>query len=138
MKLTPQFSFNGNCAEAMAFYAKTLGGTVKFETTWGESPMCKDVPEHWQGKLMHATLDLGESLIFGCDPPPDKFRAAAGTATGIAAKTLEEGQRIFDALAHEGVIGMPFQKTFWSPGFGFVTDRFGIPWMVNTDSAEQR
>jgi PhnB protein len=30
---------------------------------------------------------------------------------------------------------MPFQKTFWSPGFGMAVDRFGIPWIVNTEQA---
>jgi PhnB protein len=137
MKISPQLSFDGDCAEAMAFYAKTFGGTVKFQMTWAESPACKEVPEDWTGKIMHSTLDLGDSIVMGCDPPPNKFRAAAGTALGVNAKNVEEGRKMFDALAEGGNIGMPFQKTFWSEGFGFVTDRFGIPWMVNTEPMPQ-
>ena len=49
----------------------------------------------------------------------------------IRVETVEEGRRIFDALSEGGQVGMPFDKTFWSPGFGMVTDRFGTPWMVN-------
>ena len=67
----------------------------------------------------------------GSDVPPEHYSAPQGFGVTVAVPTTAEAERIFKALAEGGRVTMPFEATFWSPGFGMVTDRFGTPWMVN-------
>ena len=135
MKITAYVSFDGRCAEAFAFYAKVMGGTVRFSQTFGESPMADQVPPDWRGKVMHATLAIGDQILYGSDPPPAQYRRAQGISMSIEPATPADGERIFNALAGGGQVMMPFAKTFWSAGFGMVVDRYGVPWMVNCEVA---
>ena len=135
MQISPYLSFNGCCAEAFAFYAKALGGSVTHSQTFGESPMKDDVPADWQHKIMHATLVVGSQILYGADPPSAHYRTPQGFSVSIGLTSPDEGERVFSALAEGGNVQMPFSKTFWSPGFGMVVDRFGIAWMVNCDVA---
>jgi len=135
VQISPYLSFNGCCAEAFAFYAKALGGSVTHSQTFADSPMKDDVPTDWQHKIMHATLVVGSQLIYGADPPPAHYTRPQGFSVSISLASAEEGERVFTALADGGDVRMPFSKTFWSPGFGMVVDRFGIAWMVNCDLA---
>jgi PhnB protein len=68
--------------------------------------------------------------------PPGRYEAPKGISVGLHLKNLADGKRIFNALAEKGNVTMPFEKTFWSPGFGMCVDQFGIPWMVNCEQAE--
>jgi PhnB protein len=133
MHLSSHLGFNGNCAEAMKFYAETFGGEVIFTMTWKDSPMCDQVPADFQDKIMHTSIKVGNSTIMGADSPPGRFQKAQGIVESIAVQDLEDAQRVFNALAENGSIQMPFQETFWAKGFGMLTDRFGIPWMVNCE-----
>jgi PhnB protein len=134
MKLSPYLNFAGQCAAAFAFYEQCLGGKIIFTQTFAESPMKDQVPADWQDKIMHVSLAVGDHVIMGSDAPPAEYVAPQGMQLSIGVP-LAEGERIFNALAANGNVTMPFQKTFWSPGFGMVVDRFGIPWMVNCDDA---
>ena len=131
MDLTPYLSFDGTCGEAFAHYARALGGTIVFSQTFKESPMAADVPAEWGDKIMHTTLKVGGFTLMGADAPPSHFATPQGFSLSIGTETPEEAERLFNAMAEGGNVTMPFQKTFWSSGFGMVVDRFGIPWMVN-------
>ncbi|HYT74283.1 MAG TPA: VOC family protein [Vicinamibacterales bacterium] len=71
----------------------------------------------------------------GSDAPPDHYEPPQGTHVSISVPSEAEAGRIFQALEERGTVTMPFQKTFWSPAFGMLVDRFGIPWIVNTEQA---
>jgi PhnB protein len=133
MNLSPYLNFNGTCAEAFKFYAQCFGGTIEFSQTFGESPMKDQAPADWQGKVMHATLRIGQQILHGSDTLPSQYATPQGISLSVGAVPPAEGERIFNALATGGTVGLPFQKTFWSPGFGMLVDRFGVPWMVNCD-----
>jgi len=136
MQINPYVNFDGDCAEAFKFYEQALGGKVMFMMTWGEMPGGPDqFPPELQKRIMHASLKVGEQTIMGADSPPDKYHTPQGMNVSIHVKDKAEGERVFNALAENGKVNMPFGETFWSPGFGMCVDRFGIPWMVNTESA---
>ena len=103
--------------------------------TWGESPMVDHLPSEWRDKIIHTTLIVGATALLGSDAPPDRFEKPRGFTVTIQIDETAEGERIFRELSEGGTVQMPFQKTFWSPGFGMCTDRFGIPWMVNCGQA---
>jgi PhnB protein len=126
-------SFNGQCAAAFKFYERSIGAKVNFVATYGESPMAGEVPPEWSDKIMHATLTVGDITVMGADSPPQNYKEASGFSVVLGTPDLAEAQRLFKALAEGGQVQMEFQKTFWSAGFGILTDQFGIPWMVNCE-----
>ena len=131
MDLNAYLLYNGQCKEAFSFYARVLSGKITMMSTHGESPMADQVPPDWRDKIIHARLEIGGQVVMGSDTPSQHFEAPQGFSMSIGIPTPAEGERIFNALSEGGTIKMPFQKTFWSSGFGMFTDRFGIPWMVN-------
>ena len=135
MQLNPYLFFNGKCESAFKFYEQCLGGKIVMMQTHGESPAKDHVPADWQDKVIHARLVVGDSVLMGSDAPLPHYAAPQGMQVSISVATPAEAERIFKALAENGKVTMPFQKTFWSPGFGMCVDQFGIPWMVNTEQA---
>lgn len=141
MQFTPYLNFNGNCAEAFAFYVDLFKGTIVHQSSFGEmppNPQGPPIPPEGRDHVMHVHLQVGEQALMGSDALPGAADACAGGYArpqglwvSIGADSVAEGRRIFDALAAGGQVAMPFGRTFWSPGFGMVTDRFGTPWMVN-------
>ncbi|WP_404299369.1 VOC family protein [Alicycliphilus denitrificans] len=140
MQFTPYLNFDGNCAEAFAFYAKLFGGAIVHQSTFGEMPATEGMPplpEPARNRIMHVHLQLKEQSLMGSDAMPGAdtscggYQAPQGLWVSIQAADVAEGQRLFDALAQGGQTAMPFAATFWSPGFGMARDRFGTPWMVN-------
>jgi PhnB protein len=134
MQLNPYLNFNGQCAEAFKFYEQVLGASNTFSMTWGEMPGADQFPAEAHKLIMHSTLNIGDDLLMGADSPPGRYEQPRGMNVSIHVKSVAEGERIFNALAENGNVTMPFQKTFWSPGFGMCVDRFGIPWMVNCEA----
>lgn len=127
-------TFNGNAAEALAFYAKALGGKVAFSMTFGESPMGAETPDAYKGKIMHATLEArGHTLMASDMPPGMPFEGCKGFSLSVQGNTVDEGKKLFDALAEGGKVTMPYGPQFWAVGFGMLTDKFGVPWMVNCE-----
>jgi PhnB protein len=135
MEVAPYLNFNGNCAEAFKFYEKTLGGTIEMLSTHADSPMKDQVPPDWRDKVLHVQLKIGSFALMGSDAPAGHFAPAQGMTISLSIPTYAESERIFNQLAAGGRATMPFGKTFWSAGFGMVTDRFGTPWMVNCEQA---
>jgi len=135
MQLSPMVNFNGQCEEAFKFYEQCFGGRIQTMMTWGDSPMADQVSSEWRDKIVHATLIVGETSLLGNDAPPDSYEAPKGISVTIHIKDVSEAERVFKALAENGTVQMPFEQTFWSAGFGMCVDRFGIPWMINTEQA---
>jgi PhnB protein len=133
MNIHPYLGFNGDCENAFEFYEKVLGGKIVFRMTWGEMPEADRFPSEMHKRIMHATLNIGDAVLMGADSPPGQFEKPTGMHVSIHLNDVVEGERIFNALAENGNVTMPFQKTFWSPGFGMCMDRFGTPWMINTE-----
>lgn len=133
MKLNPYLNFNGECAAALKFYEQALRGTVVFSMTWGEMPGAEQFAPETHKLIMHATLKVGDDTLMCADSPPGQYKAPTGMNVSIHVKDVPEGERIFQTLSEGGNVTMPFQKTFWSPGFGMCVDRFGIPWMINCE-----
>lgn len=135
MKIATYLSFNGQCAEAINFYEQALGARLLFKMSWGESPMASELPAEAHKLIMHATLTVGDGQIMCADSPSDRYEAPAGMSVSLHVADAAEGERLFKALSEDGSVTMPFERTFWSPGFGMCVDKFGIPWMVNTEGA---
>jgi PhnB protein len=135
MNINPYLNFNGQCETAFKFYERVLGGKITFSMTWGEMPGADQFPAELHSKIMHTTLNAGDAIIMGADSPPGQYQKPTGMNVSIHLKDVAEGKRIFDALAENGSVTMPFEQTFWSPGFGMCVDQFGIPWMINCDQA---
>ncbi|MDO5652697.1 MAG: VOC family protein [Brachymonas sp.] len=136
MQFTPYLNFDGNCREAFTFYEKLLGGKIKQISTFGEVPENEKMPADMRDRIIHVNLQVGEQELMGSDTVADTcegggYQKPQGLWVSIGVPTQEEGQRVFDGLAEGGDVRMPFEKTFWSGGFGMVVDRFGTPWMVN-------
>jgi len=126
--------FNGNCAEAMRFYETTFGGKLRMMTA-GEAPPEAKIPPGYANAIMHSHLDLtGGGFLMASDwMSSDPYPGMHGFRVCLSHENAADANRIFDALAAGGSVQMPFQKTFWSSGFGMLTDRFGTPWMVQTE-----
>jgi PhnB protein len=133
MRLNTHLNFDSNCRAAFEYYAKCLGGKVKMAMTYGESPMALHLPAEDHGKVMHATLEIGDQLLTGADLPTGRYGKPQGFDVLLSVESAEEAERVFNALADGGAIQMPLQETFWALRFGMVEDQFGTPWMVNCE-----
>lgn len=135
MQLNSYLMFNGNCDAAFKFYEHCFGGKIVTRMTHQEAPSAENVPSNWQDKIMHICLDLGERLLMGSDSPPGYFESPQGFYVQICLDDPAEADRIFQALAENGTIRMPFEQTFWAFRFGMLVDQFGTPWMINCEKA---
>ena len=130
MAMTAHLSFSGQCREAFSFYAQLFGGELKM-LTYGDTPMAKEVPDDWGEKIVHGALSFDGSELAGSDVQLEHYRRPQGFSVLVDVEGVENAHRIFTALADEGSVTMPMQETFWSPAFGVLVDRFGIPWEIN-------
>lgn len=142
MSFTPYLHFNGDCAEAMNFYARAVGGEVvdlfHFSDMLPEEGA--SLSEADRQKVMHARLIHAGGQLMGSDVVAgfcgdEGYQKPQGIWVTITAANVTEGERIFNVLAEGAQVRMPFGPTSFSRGFGQLTDRFGIPWMV--DVAEE-
>jgi len=131
MKITPYLSFDGQCQSALDLYARCLGGTVVYSTTYGESPGAADLPPEWSARVYHATLVVGGQTIGLADAPPGSYQQPQGFSLMLEIDEPAEADRVFEALSVGGTIEMPIQETHWAARFGVVTDQFGTPWIIN-------
>ena len=138
MKLVTNLLFKGECRQAFEFYAKVFGGEITGMHTFGEGPADMPVDPEYKDKIMHVWLQIGDQALMGCDSPPQYQENMGGFSATFHDEDPAEAKRVFDALSEGAKVSMPFGPTFWSPGFGMLTDRFGTPWMINTTAADQR
>jgi PhnB protein len=133
MQVQPYLFFSGNCEEALKFYQKVLGAKVEEIFRYKESPEpppADKVPANWGDKIMHASVRIGESQLLASDGCPQEGAGFKNFSLTISATNEAEADRLFNGLAEGGQVQMPLGKTFFSPRFGMLTDRFGLGWMV--------
>jgi PhnB protein len=133
MKVEPYLFFNGRCEEAMAFYKEALGAEVLMQMRMNESPEPPQpgtLPPGFEQKIMHATLRIGETIVMMSDGNSNMQPSFQGFTLSIAAPDAVQAERLYNALSKGGKVQMPLGKTFFSPRFGMVADRFGVGWMV--------
>lgn len=148
MQVNAYLNFNGNGAEALKFYERHLGAKVEYSMTYGESPPMSqgdqpggdqpgcagpELPKDWQNRIMHARLTIGNAIVMASDAPPGMYQPAGGIEMTLNIDDPKEADRLFKALSEGGKVKMPLTETFWAEKFGAVTDRFGIPWMINCE-----
>jgi PhnB protein len=123
--------FDGQCAEAMRFYERTLGGRMESLMTYAQSPDPAACPPGDKDRVMHASVVLPDGrMLMASDSPAGMHKPMAGFALALNYPTADEARKVFDALSAGGSVMMPMGKTFWTEAFGMLTDRFGTPWMV--------
>lgn len=135
MQVQPYLFFEGRCEEALAFYGKAIGAKIVDLMRFKESPeppppdMC---PPGSDDKVMHASFTIGETTVMASDGRASGKPNFQGFALSLLAADEAEAKRQFSAVGEGGQVQMPLGKTFFSPAFGMVTDRFGVLWMVLT------
>ena len=134
MHIESYLFFNGRCEEAIEFYQRALGAEVVMMMRNGQAPEKPPpgmLPPGSDDKVMHATLRIGSSNLMLSDGRCDGKPVFNGFSLSLDAADEAEAQRLFAALGEGGTVQMPLGKTFWSPSFGMVADRFGVGWMVS-------
>jgi PhnB protein len=134
MLIEPYLFFEGRCEEAIEFYRKNLGAEVGPLMRYQESPEPHQpgaLPPGSDNKVMHAVIKIGDTKVMASDGRCSGKPAFQGFALTITAPDVAQADRMFGALADGGQVQMPLSKTFFSPRFGMVTDRFGVLWMIN-------
>jgi PhnB protein len=133
LAIQPYLYFGGRCEEALTFYSEKIGAKIEMLMRFKDSPdpLPPDMLEPgFEDKVMHATFHIGESTLMASDGCGGGGNFD-GFSLSLAVKTESEANQLFAALAEGGEIKMPLGKTFWSPGFGMLTDKFGMGWMIN-------
>jgi PhnB protein len=136
MHIEPYLFFEGRCEEAVEFYRKGLGAQVMMLMRYKDSPEPPPgkLPAGSENKVMHASLRIGETTVMASDGLAQGQPSFEGFSLSITAQDEASAERLFAALAEGGQVQMPLAKTFWSPRFGMVKDRFGVGWMVGVPS----
>ena len=125
--------FDGRCEEAIEYYRRALGAEVEMLMRFKDcpdSPPPGTVPPGSENKVMHSCLRIGDTAVMASDGKCQGGPTFQGFSLSITAPNEAEADRLFSALADGGQVQMPLGKTFFSPRFGMVADRFGVSWMV--------
>ena len=139
MKVQPYLFFDGRCEEAIEFYKRALGAEVEMLMRFNESPEPPPpgmVPPGSESKVMHACLRIGDAAVMASDGRCQGRPSFAGFSLSLTARDEAHADRLFGALADGGEVQMPLAKTFFSPRFGMVADRFGVSWMIIVQTEE--
>jgi PhnB protein len=132
-QVQPYLFFDGRCEEAIEFYKSALGAKVDMLMRFKDSPepvppgMC---PPGSGDKVMHAALRIGNTVVMASDGMAGGKPEFKGFSLSVNAANEAEADKVFSALGKGGKVVMPLGKTFYSPRFGMVTDKFGVGWMV--------
>lgn len=138
MVVQPYLHFYGRCDEALAFYEQALGAEVTCKMRHKEAPGEYAAQGEAGERIMHASFKVGQTTLMATDGPPEETAkpAYSGFNISLSLGSVDKGEKIFNALAQGGEVRFPWQSTFWAKGFGMVTDKFGVPWMVNVENNE--
>lgn len=131
-KVEAYLFFNGRCEEAIGFYQKAIGAKVEMLMRFQESPEPPPpgmTPPGWENKIMHSSLRIGDTIVMASDGCGES-KGFEGFSLSLTLANEAEVDRAFAALSEGGKVTMPPGKTFWSPRFGMLEDRFGVGWMV--------
>ena len=133
MKIIPYLQFNGNCAQAVAFYEKVFGVKAKF-AYYKDAPPCDEYQPvaGTENLVMHAFFKLGGDTVMFCDMPPQSpVKVGNNLAVSVSLDSVESVTSIFEALKDGGKVSIAPQKTFWSKYFATLEDKFGICWLLS-------
>ena len=133
MRVEPYLFFDGRCEEAIEFYRRVLGAEVTALIRYKDSPEPPQpgmVPPGSENKVLHSNLRIGETMVMASDGNCRGKPSFQGFSLSVTAPNEAEAERMFAALADGGQVQMPLAKTFFSPRFGMVADRFGVSWMI--------
>jgi len=129
MKLYTYLNYGGNCRQAFEFYVEHLGGRITALTTHGEMAQSNAPPE-WRNAVLHARMELGETILLGADIPPDRFQPMRSAYLTLMLDSNAEAERIYALLTEGGQIFMAMEETFFAQRFAMLRDRFGTSWML--------
>ena len=130
MHVQPYLFFDGRCDEALDFYKKAIGAKVGMILRFKEAPDKSMISPGSEEKVMHSAVQVGDSTVLMSDGRCAGKPNFHGIALTISAKTEAKADKLFSGLADGGQITMPLARTFFSPKFGMVADKFGVGWMV--------
>ncbi|WP_391559672.1 VOC family protein [Robertmurraya sp.] len=139
MAVDVYINFNGNCREAVEFYAQVYGTDQPQFMTFGDAPPNPEftLPEEAKNLIMHTRLNIiGSNVMFSDVFPGMPFVAGNNISLAVVSKNMEEIRSSFSKLKEGGTVRMELQETFWSKCYGSLTDKFGIEWQFNYDSGE--
>lgn len=130
-------NFDGRCEEALNFYKSALGIEVDMQMRFKDAPPSEpnegcpppDDPE----KIMHSSFRIGKTIVMASDCQCSGKANFAGVSLALSVPDEADAQKCFKALSEGGAVLMPLGRTFWSPAFGVVTDKFGVCWMISTE-----
>jgi len=148
MQVQPYLFFDGRCEEAIEYYRSALGAQVDTLMRFKDNPdlqgqQAQQGQENFSGcmsppdaadKIMHASFRIGQTSVMASDGRCGGATDFRGFSLSISVPQADEAQRLFSALARDGQVQMPLGRTFFSPCFGMVTDKFGMSWIVVTDA----
>ncbi|HXG50026.1 MAG TPA: VOC family protein [candidate division Zixibacteria bacterium] len=139
MEVQPYLFFDGCCEEAIEFYQRAVGAETLMLMRFKDSPEPPPgiLPAGSENKIMHAALRIGDTIVMASDGHCSGKPSFRGFSLSLSVPDVGAAERVFVALSEGGQVQMPLGKTFWSPRFGMLTDRFGIGWMVNVTPPEQ-
>ena len=128
LKLDVYLNYKGNCREAFQFYEKYLGGKIIMMSTFNEIPDSSNIPEERKNDILHARIEIGNTLLMGADiPHAEPMRSAYLT---LRVESNEEAERIYKLLSDRGEIFMKLEQTFYASRFAMLRDKFGTNWML--------
>ena len=133
MAIEPYLFFEGCCEEALEFYRRALGAEVTMLMRNKESPEPPPpgmLPPGSENKILHASFRVGDAVVMASDGMCSGKAGFQGFSLSLSVASKAEADKLFAGLSEGGVVRMPLSKTFFSPCFGMVTDRFGVSWMV--------
>ena len=130
MKINTYLNYGGNCREAFEFYAEHLGGKITMLMTHGEQPGGADVPTERKNDVLHARIEVGDTVIMGADMPPGRYQPMRSAYLSLSAESSEEADRLYALLTDRGEIFMAIEETFFAHRFAMFRDRFGTSWML--------
>ena len=130
MHVQPYINFDGRCEEALAFYGRVLGAEVSSLMRFKDAPDQGMIPPGSANRVMHATFRVGDTEMLAMDGRGEGKTNFQGISLALTASNAAEVERVFAGLSDGGKVEMPLGKTFFSPMFGMVRDKFGITWML--------
>jgi PhnB protein len=130
MKLYTYLNYGGNCRQAFEFYVEHLGATIESITTYAELPESSNIPPDWRNAVVHARLEIGDTMLLGADVSPDRFQPMRSAYLTLIVDSVDEAEHLYALLGDGGQIFMPMEETFFAHRFAMLRDRFGTSWML--------
>jgi len=130
MKIYTYLNYGGNCAKAFRFYEQHLGGKIVMMMTHGQMPNPASVPPESKDAILHARINIGETVLMGSDVTPDRYQPMRSAYLSLLTGSNEEAERTYALLSDGGEIFMKMEETFFAFRFAMLRDKFGTSWMI--------